>query len=152
MTDRLFVVVLLLVGASCAQIQIGSNDVVRRLRVQLAFNDNGCDFSTRVVLSGDMGAERAEGSVDGECRAEFFDVPSGRYRVLVRGNDATNADGGDVQVNSVVIQDVEVRAKHTKSDPANWASQAGLSAESTIAAVRLRRSGSVTRPPAASVT
>jgi hypothetical protein len=126
MTDRLVAVVLLLVGAACAQIQIGSNDVVRRLRVQLAFNDSGCDFSTRVVLNGDMGVERAEGSVDGECRAEFFDVPSGRYRVIVRGNDATNADGGDVQVNPVVSQDVEVRAKHTKSDPANWATHSSF--------------------------
>jgi len=125
MTGRLVAVVLLLAGAACAQIQLGSNDVVRRLRVQLAFNDNGCDFSTRVVLS-DIGAERAEGSVDGECRAEFFDVPSGRYRVLVRGNDATNADGGDVQVNSVGTQDVEVRAKHTKSDPAKWATHSSF--------------------------
>ena len=126
MTGRLVAVLLLLIGAACAQIQIGSNDVVRRLRVQLAFSDSGCDFSTRVVLNNDMGAERAEGSVDGECRAEFFDVPSGRYRVTLRGNDATNADGGDVQVNPVVTQDVEVRAKHTKSDPANWAAHSSF--------------------------
>jgi Flp pilus assembly protein TadD len=121
MTGRLIAVVLLLLGAACAQIQLGSNDVVRRLRVQIAFGDNACDFSTRVVLNGDMGVEHAEGSVDGECKAEFLDVPSGRYRVTLSGNDATNADEGDVQVNPVVAQDVEVRAKHTKSDPANWA-------------------------------
>ena len=126
MTGRLVAVLLLLIGAACAQIQIGSNDVVRRLRVQLAFSDSGCDFSTRVVLSGDMGVERAEGSVDGECRAEFSDVPSGRYRVTLRGNDATNADEGDVQVNPVVTQDVEVRAKHTRSDPANWATHSSF--------------------------
>jgi len=121
MTGRLVAVVLLLVGAACAQIQLGSNDVVRRLRVQLAFGDYACDFSTRVALSGGMGAELAEGTVDGECRAEFFDVPSGKYRVTVRGNDATNADEGDVEVNRVVTQDVQVRAKHTKSDPSNRA-------------------------------
>jgi Flp pilus assembly protein TadD len=126
MTGRRVAVVLLLVSAACAQIQIGSNDVVRRLRVQLAFNDAGCDFSTRVVLDSDVGAERAEGSVDGECRAEFFDVPSGKYRVILRGNDATNADTGDVQVNPVIAQDVEVRAKHTKSDPANWAAHSSF--------------------------
>ena len=125
MTDRLAAVVLLLVGTSFAQFEIGSKDVVRRLRVQLAFSDSGCDFSTRVVLNGDMG-ERAEGSVDGECRAEFFDVPSGTYRVVLRGNDATNADDGNVQVNSFGIQDVEVRAKHTKSDPTNWAAHASF--------------------------
>ncbi len=120
MTGRLIAVLLLLFGAARAQIQFGSKDVVRRLRVQVAFVDNACDFSTRVVLNGDMGIERSESSVDGECRAEFLDVPSGRYRVTLRGNDADNADQGDVEVNPGLTPQVEVRAKHTKSDPANW--------------------------------
>jgi len=70
-----------------------------------------------------MGFDLAEGSVNGECTADFFDVPSGRYRVTVRGSDATNADDGEVEVNSVVTQDVEVRAKHTEgSDSSGWVS------------------------------
>jgi tetratricopeptide (TPR) repeat protein len=74
-----------------------------------------------------MGFDVGEGSVNGECTADFFDVPSGRYRVTVRGSDATNADDGEVEVNSVVTQDVEVRAKHTdKFDPSHLASNASF--------------------------
>jgi Flp pilus assembly protein TadD len=72
-----------------------------------------------------MGFALAEGSVSGECTAEFSDVPAGRYRVTVRGADATNADDGEVEVNSVVAQDLEVRAKHTESsNPSSWTAHA----------------------------
>jgi tetratricopeptide (TPR) repeat protein len=74
-----------------------------------------------------MGFALAEGSVDSECTAEFSDVPSGRYRVSVRGADAANADEGDVEVNSVIAQDVEVRARHTEqSGPNQWARHASF--------------------------
>ena len=122
MTGRLFAAVLLLLGAACAQIPTDSTDIVRRLRVRIEFADHSpCDSSTRVALSGSMGSALAEGSVDGECTAEFFDVPAGRYQVTVRGADATNADEGNVEVNSVVSQDVQVRAKHIKADRVEWA-------------------------------
>jgi Flp pilus assembly protein TadD len=121
MTGRLMAVVLLFSGAACAQIQTDSTEVVRRLRVRIEFGDHApCDASTRVALSGSMGFALAEGSVDGECTAEFFDVPAGRYRVTVRGADATNADEGDVEVNPVISQEVGVRAKHVESEPAHW--------------------------------
>jgi Flp pilus assembly protein TadD len=69
-----------------------------------------------------MGFALVEGAVNDECIAEFFDVPSGEYRVTVRGADAANADEGDVEVNSLVAQDLEVRAKRTQSsDPSSWA-------------------------------
>lgn len=128
MTDRLIAVVLLLLGAASAQIQNDSSDMVRRLRVRVAFADHApCDSSTRVVLTGAMGFALAENSVSGECTADFFDVPSGRYRVTVRGSDATNADEGDVEVNSVITQDVEVRARHTEqSDPIHSAPRASF--------------------------
>ena len=128
MTGRLIAVVLLSLGAASAQIQIDSNDVVHRLRVRIAFGDHApCDSSTRVVLVGSTGFALAEGSVNGECTAEFFDVPSGRYRVTVRGADAANADDGDVEVNSVINQELEVRAKHTEeSSPAHWAAHASF--------------------------
>jgi len=128
MTGRMIAVVLLLLGTACAQIQRESDDVVRRLRVRIAFGDHApCDSSTRVGLTGTIGFALAEGSVNGECIAEFYDVPAGRYRVTVRGEDATNADEGDVDVNSVVSQDLEVRARHTeKSDPGSWAAHASF--------------------------
>ena len=119
MTGRLMAVVLLFSCAAGAQIQTDSTDVVRHLRVRIEFGDRApCDSSTRVALSGSMGLALAEGSVDGECRAEFFDVPAGRYRVTVRGADTTNADEGNVEVDSVITQEVEVRAKHIESGPA----------------------------------
>lgn len=128
MTDRLIAVVLLLLGTACAQLQSDSSDMVRRLRVRVTFGDHDpCDSSTRVVLTGAMGFALAEGPVNGECTADFFDVPSGRYRVEVRGSDATNADDGDVEVNSVITQDVEVRARHSEHpDPNQWVSHASF--------------------------
>lgn len=127
MMARLMAVVLLLSGAACAQIQTDSTEVVRRLRVRIEFGDHApCDSSTRVALYGSMGFALAEGSVNGECTAEFFDVPAGRYQVTVRGADATNADEGNVEVNSVISQEVGVRAKHVESDPANWAAHSSF--------------------------
>ena len=74
-----------------------------------------------------MGFALAEGSVNGECIVEFFDVPAGRYRVRVSGADATNADEGDVEVNSVISQELEVRVRHTEeSAPSSWAARASF--------------------------
>ena len=128
MTGRSIAVILLLLGTACAQIENGSSEVARRVRVRIAFSDHTpCDSSTRVVLTGAMGFALAEGSVNNECTAEFSDVPSGRYRVTVRGTDTANTDEGDVEVKSAVAQDLEVRAKHTdSSDPTSWAAHAAF--------------------------
>ena len=128
MTGRLIAVVLLFLGTACAQFGSASSDVVARLRVRVTFEDHApCNSSTRVVLTGAMGFALAEGSVNGECTAEFLDVPSGRYRVTVRGANATNADDGDVEVNSVINQDLEVRARHTEeSGPSSWVAHASF--------------------------
>ena len=78
MTGRSIAVVLLLLGRACAQFGSTSSDVVARLRVRVTFGDHApCNSSTRVVLTGAMGFALAEGPVNGECTAEFFDVPSG---------------------------------------------------------------------------
>jgi len=128
MTGRLIAMVLLLLATSHAQILTQASDVVRRLRVRLVFGDHSpCAAGTRVVLTGAMGFTIAEGSVSGECTAELSDVPSGRYRVSVRGGDAANADEGDVEVNAVISQDVEVRARHNeKPNLTYWASHASF--------------------------
>lgn len=120
MTGRLIAIVLLLVGVAFAQFQAGSSDIVRRLRVRVALGDHApCEVSTRVVLTGATGLSLAEASVNGECMAEFFDVPSGQYRVTVRGADVTNADEGDIEVNPVITQEVEVRARCLKESDAS---------------------------------
>lgn len=121
MTFRLIAVVLFLVSGACAQFENGSPDMARRVRIRVAFRDYAaCDSSTRLVLTGNTGFTLAESSVNGECIAEFRDVPSGRYQVSVKGEDATNADEGDVEVSPVISQNLEVHAKHTQgSDPVN---------------------------------
>ena len=121
-------VVLFLLGAAYAQIRTNSPEIVRRLRVRLAFGDNApCDSSARVMLYGASGFPLAEGSVNGECVAEFSDVPSGRYRATVRGANATNADDGELEVSPVISEELEVRARHKEEpDPSAKASQFAL--------------------------
>jgi tetratricopeptide (TPR) repeat protein len=136
MTGRLIALFSLLVATAGAQIENESSDVARHLKVRVAFSDHApCDSSTRVVLNRATGLALAEGSVNGECTAEFFDVPSGRYRVTVSGADAANADQGEIDVNPVVNHDLEVRARHTEKPPGStyW-----LPAASFISAADLR--------------
>ena len=112
MTGRFVIPFLLLVCVASAQMDRGPVQTVARVRVRVSFPDHApCSTSTRVQLSGNSGVPLAEGSVSGECIAEFFDVPPGRYRVTVTGNDVANGDEGDVEIGSVIVQEVEVRAR-----------------------------------------
>jgi len=128
MTGRMIAVVLIFLGTACAQFSSQSMDVVRRLRVRVSFGGHErCDGSVRVALRGVMGVALGEQRVDGDCTAEFSDVPPGRYSVSVSGSDATNADDGDIEVNPAINQDIEVRARHTDdSNPNRWASHAAF--------------------------
>lgn len=115
MTGRLVAFVFLFLATTAAQIRTDSTDVAQHVRVRIAFGDHApCNSSTRVALIGAMGFALAEGSLSGECAAEFYDVPPGKYRVALSGPDTANADDGDVEVNSVISQDVEVRARHSQ--------------------------------------
>ena len=119
MTFRLIGSLLLFAAAAHGQLESGSSDIARRVRIRIEFEDHGaCSSSTRVELTGSMGFALAEGSVSGECVAEFFDVPAGRYRVTVRGADVANADEGEIEISSAITQDLQVWAKHKQpSDP-----------------------------------
>lgn len=115
MTGRLIACVSLLIATAFTQIENRSSDVARHVRVRVAFSDRAlCDPSTRVELDGPRNFGLGEGAVNAECVAEFFDVPTGEYRVTVSGADATNADQGEIEVHRGISQDVEVRAVHTK--------------------------------------
>ncbi len=129
MTRRLIAMLLLLTGAACSQFESGPSEVARRVRIRVAFGDHApCDSSTRLVLTGNGGFAMAEGSVDGECIAEFVDVPAGRYHVDIKGGNATNADAGEVELNPVISQEVEVRARHAQeSDPNHFGTPAFVS-------------------------
>jgi Flp pilus assembly protein TadD len=126
MTGRLLIPFLFFAGVACAQMDRGPVATVARVRVRVDFADRApCSTSTRVRLSGNSGVPLAEGSVSGECVAEFFDVPPGRYRVTVTGSDVANGDEGDVEIGSVIVQEVEVKARH-KADSAGDMSAAAF--------------------------
>lgn len=134
MTGRTVVLLLALVGTGAAQVERGMSDMVRRVRVRVSFaNNSPCDSSTRISLAGDAGFAVAEGSVNGECVAEFFDVPAGNYRVTLSGPNVANADEGAVEINPVIVQELQVRARHTgESDPMH-----GAAAGAFVSAVEL---------------
>lgn len=121
MTQRLIAIFFLLAGLARAQVDRGLSDSVRQLRIRVAFSDSACDSSTRVTLVGNMGVGLGESAVNGECVAEFFDVPSGWYRVTIKGPDARNADNGNIHIDPLMPHEVEVRATHTRGSDMNGA-------------------------------
>lgn len=128
MTGRLFLPFLFFAGVAYAQMDRGSAQTVARVRVRVDFADHTpCSTSTRVQLSGNSGVPLAEGSVSGECVAEFFDVPPGRYRVTVTGNDVANGDQGDVEIGSVIVQEVEVKARRNADSAGDMSAAAFIS-------------------------
>jgi hypothetical protein len=128
MTGRLLLPVLLLAGVAAAQLERGPVQTVGRVRVRVVFPDQApCSTSTRVQLSGNSGVPLAEGSVTGECVAEFFDVPPGRYLVTVTGNNVANGDEGDVEIGSVIVQEVEVKARRKADSTGDMSSAAFIS-------------------------
>jgi len=119
-------VLLFMAGSAWAQLGGGSSDLVHRVRVRVEFvNYGSCDSSTRVALTGEMGLALAEGPVNEECIVEFFDVPPGKYHVSVRGADVSNGDSGDVEINAVIGQDLEVKAARTGAADLLNAARAG---------------------------
>lgn len=128
MTGRLLVPFLLLASVVSAQMDRGSVQTVGRVRVRIVFPDQTpCGTSIRVQLSGNSGVPLAEGSVSGECIAEFFNVPPGRYRVTVTGNDVANGDEGDVEIGPVIVQEVEVKARRKADSASDLSSDAFIS-------------------------
>ena len=128
MTGRALALSFLLVSAASAQLNRGSSETASRIRIRLSFPDHTpCAALTRVALIGNAGFALAETSVSGECVADFFDVPAGKYRVSVSGGDAANADDGEVEVGSLSMQDVEVHARHSGNPTGDLTSAAFVS-------------------------
>jgi len=129
MTGRIAVLLLFSLATAFAQINTASQELVRRVRVRVALpNHAQCDPSTRVVLTANSGFTVTRGSVNNECVAEFTDVPATRYRVTVSGGDITNADDGEIEIDPVIMQDVEVRARYTHASAPNY----GVAASSFV--------------------
>src|SRR5215472_4303869 len=113
MAGRLIMMFFLLLGSASAQFNAGSPTMTGRVRVRVSFADQAsCDSTTQVTLTVYQGATFAENSVNGQCTAEFFDVPAGNYRVAVAGGDVANSDKVDLALSPGMTEQVEVRARH----------------------------------------
>jgi Flp pilus assembly protein TadD len=116
MAGRVIMMFFLLLGSASAQFNAGSPTMTGRVRVRVSFADQAsCDPTTQVTLTEYQGATFAENSVNGQCTAEFFDVPAGNYRVAVVGGDVANSDKVDVALSPGMTEQVEVRARHASS-------------------------------------
>lgn len=106
MKSRMLVVFLLLAGWAAAQVDAGMT--IRRVRVQVALANRGCDPATHVRLMGYSGPV-AEASANDHCEADFFDVPAGSYHLLVSSPTIGATDTGPIEMNPAVSPELEVR-------------------------------------------
>jgi tetratricopeptide (TPR) repeat protein len=113
MAGRLVTMFLLLLGSASAQFNAGSPGMTGRVRVRVSFADQAsCDPNTQVTLTAYQGATFAENSVNGQCTAEFFDVPAGNYRVRVVGGDVAKSDSVDLALSPGMTEEVDLQARH----------------------------------------
>jgi tetratricopeptide (TPR) repeat protein len=106
MKSRVLVVFLLLAGWAAAQLDAGTT--MRRVRVQVALANRGCDAATQVKLMGHNGPV-AEATANQQCEADFFNVPAGTYHFVVSGQTIADTDTGAIEMNPTVSAELEVR-------------------------------------------
>jgi tetratricopeptide (TPR) repeat protein len=108
MTGRVLLVLLLLAGSMFAQLD--PTAPIRRVRVRVAYAGGGCDVGTHVTLMG-AGGPAAEGAANDRCEVEFFNVPSGTYRLNVSGQTIADADGGTIEMNPSKEAEFEITVR-----------------------------------------
>jgi tetratricopeptide (TPR) repeat protein len=104
----MFVVFLLFVGSVAAQHD--ADNVIKRVRVRIAFENGGCDASTEVTLIGHSGP-LAERATNDQCGVEFYNVPEGTYHVHVSSKGTPSADLGTIAMTSSAPAEFEVQVK-----------------------------------------
>jgi Flp pilus assembly protein TadD len=108
MKGRMFVVFLLLGGSVAAQLDAGN--VIRRVRVRVAFGNGVCDRSADVTLIGYRGLV-ARSAANDQCEVDFFNVPEGVYRLNVSGGNFANADSDSINMTAGGPTEFEVKVK-----------------------------------------
>lgn len=108
MKSRVLVVFFLLAGWAAAQVDAGMT--IRRVRVQVALANRGCDAATHVTLMG-SGGPVAEAIANEQCEADFFDVPAGSYHLIVSGQSIADTDSGMIEMNPPAAAELEVKVK-----------------------------------------
>jgi tetratricopeptide (TPR) repeat protein len=104
----MFVVLLLLGGSVAAQLDAGN--IIRRVRVRVAFGSGVCDVSAHVSLIG-HGGPLAEGAANDQCEVDFFNVPEGDYHLNVSGGNFANADSGSINMTAAGPTEFEIQVK-----------------------------------------
>jgi len=102
----MLVIFLLLAGWAAAQLDAGMT--IRRVRVQVALANRGCDAATHVTLMVRAGPI-AEANANEQCEADFFDVPAGSYRLIVSGRTIADTDSGVIEMNPTGSAELEVK-------------------------------------------
>ena len=108
MKGRMFVLFLLLVGFAVAQRE--TDNIIKRVRVRIAFENGGCDDSTEVTLIGHSGP-LTERATNDQCEVEFYNVPEGSYHVHVSSQSTPSADLGTIAMTSSASAEFEVQVK-----------------------------------------
>ncbi len=131
MKGRMFVVFLLLAGSVAAQLDAGN--VVRRVRVRVAFGSGGCDAFAHVTLIG-HGGPVAESAADDQCQVDFFNVPEGTYHLNVSGSNFAKADSGSINMTSGGPTEFDVQVERPNELSRNY----GVSGSAFVSASDLR--------------
>ena len=108
MKGGMFVVFLLLVVSAVAQRD--ADNIIKRVRVRIAFENGGCDASTEVTLIGHSGP-LTESATNDQCEVEFHNVPEGTYHVHVSSQSTSSADLGTIAMTSSASVEFEVQVK-----------------------------------------
>jgi len=116
MKSRVLFVFLLLAGCAAAQLDAG---MIRRVRVQVALANRGCDAATHVMLMG-SGGPVAEATANEQCEADFFDVPAGRYHLIVSGQTIADTDSGAIEMNPTGSAELQVKLNRSSELGPNY--------------------------------
>lgn len=110
MKGRALIVLSLLVFMLVASMaaQLDSGNVIRRLRVRLAFENETCEPSTLVLLMGNAGPV-AEAAPNDRCEVEFINVPIGSYTLHISGVKSANFEPDRINLTALGSTEFEVK-------------------------------------------
>jgi tetratricopeptide (TPR) repeat protein len=117
MKSRVLLVFLALAVSAAAQLNL--RITVRQVHVRIAFQNGGCDSTAHVTLVG-HDVPLAQASVDGHCAADFFDVPTGKYKVSVYGQSFSQTDSESIEVTPAVSAEFLVTVKRMSEMEQNY--------------------------------
>ena len=113
----LLLVVSVFAGSAAAQLDSGMS--IPRVRVRVALANGRCDAAIHVTLVG-RGGPFGDAAADGQCEADFFNVPVGAYHLLVSGQNIPDTDSGPIELTPTADAELEVRVKRSGEPERNY--------------------------------